>query len=208
MPFRNILLMKFRMFTDLQGVKINDKHIETIVKQMLQKLVVVNSGDTVFIDEDLVNRIKFIEENEKIKISSIVVDPGQSKLEKDQLISRSKLREINADLERKGKGIIESRDADPATFGNVLLGITQAALTTESFISAASFQETTKVLTNAATEARVDHLIGLKENVVMGQLIPAGTGIKRYKNIILTSEDKKVEVEEVPKTEVEEEKSV
>lgn len=173
----------------LQGVKINDKHIEVIVKQMLQKLRVISAGDTNFIEEDLVDRNKMIEENERIESMVYITNPGQSKYKTGQLIPRSKLREINADLTRKGKKLIEVRDAEPATFDNILLGITHAALSTESFISAASFQETTKVLTNAATEARVDNLIGLKENVVMGHLIPAGTGLKKYRNIILTEEE-------------------
>ncbi|MEG8946794.1 DNA-directed RNA polymerase subunit beta' [Rosettibacter firmus] len=173
----------------LQGVKINDKHIEVIVRQMLQKLRIISSGDTNFIEEDLVDRNKLIEENERIKNMVYIIDPGQSKFKAGQLIPRSKYREINADLTRKGKKPMKVRDAEPATFDNILLGITQAALSTESFISAASFQETTKVLTNAATEARTDYLIGLKENVVMGHLIPAGTGLKKYKNIILTSEE-------------------
>ncbi len=173
----------------LQGVKINDKHIEVIVRQMLQKLQVISAGDTIFIEEDLVDRNKFIEENEKIKQMIYISDPGQSKYKMAQLLTKVKFRELNADLTKKSKKPIKSRDAEPATFDNILLGITHAALSTESFISAASFQETTKVLTNAATEARVDHLIGLKENVVMGHLIPAGTGLKKYRNIILTSEE-------------------
>ncbi len=173
----------------LQGVKINDKHIEIIVRQMLQKLSLISAGDTSFIEEDLVDRNKFIEENEKIKTMVLITDPGQSKFKAGQLITKAKLREINADLARKEKKPIKSRDAEPATFENILLGITQAALSTESFISAASFQETTKVLTNAATEAKVDTLIGLKENVVMGHLIPAGTGLKKYKRILLKAEE-------------------
>ncbi len=181
----------------LQGVKINDKHIEVIVKQMLQKLKVISSGDTKFIEEDLVDRNKFIEENENIKNMVYVVDPGQSKLKAGQLILRSKAREINSDLSRKNKKQMVVRDAEPATFENILLGITQAALSTESFISAASFQETTKVLTNAAIAAKVDSLNGLKENVVMGHLIPAGTGLKKYRNIILTEEET-VEAEKIP----------
>ncbi len=108
------------------------------------------------------------------------------------LILKSKLREINIDLKKKDKKEIIDRDPEPATFDHILLGITQAALSTESFISAASFQETTKVLANAATEAKVDHLLGLKENVVMGHLIPAGTGIKKYRKIILESEEEPV----------------
>ncbi|MDF1610995.1 DNA-directed RNA polymerase subunit beta' [Stygiobacter electus] len=172
----------------LQGVKINDKHIEVIVRQMLQKLKVINSGDTDFIEEDLVDRNKIIEENERIQNMVVVIDPGQSKFKEGQLITKSKAREINSELTRKNKKVMKVRDAEPATFDNILLGITHAALSTESFISAASFQETTKVLTNAATEARADNLIGLKENVVMGHLIPAGTGLKKYRNIILEEE--------------------
>lgn len=180
----------------LQGVKINDKHIEVIVKQMLQKVRVVSSGDTRFIDEDLVDKNVFNEENEKTKNMVVVEEPGQSKLKPGQLISRAKYREMNASLTRRSKEKLEVRDAVPATFDNVLLGITRAALSTESFISAASFQETTKVLTNAATEAKADHLVGLKENVVMGQKIPAGTGLKKYKSLVLKSEEQKAEEEE------------
>jgi len=156
---------------------------------MLQKLQVISAGDTIFIEEDLVDRNKFIEENEKVKQMVYIEDPGQSKFKVAQLIAKPKLREINSDLTRKSKKLINTRDAEPATFDNILLGITHAALSTESFISAASFQETTKVLTNAATEAKVDNLIGLKENVVMGHLIPAGSGLKKYRNIILTGDE-------------------
>lgn len=124
-----------------------------------------------------------------------IEDKGDSKLKNGQLIPKSKLRELNIDLKKKEKKEIIARDAEPATFENILLGITQAALSTESFISAASFQETTKVLANAATEAKVDRLLGLKENIVMGHLIPAGTGLKGYANIILESEENEVEEE-------------
>jgi DNA-directed RNA polymerase subunit beta' len=189
----------------LQGVKINDKHIEVIVKQMLQKLQIISAGDTNFIEEDLVDRNKLYDENERIKGMVHITDPGQSKYKAGQLITRAKFREVNTDLQRKSKKLIEARDAEPATFDNILLGITHAALSTESFISAASFQETTKVLTNAATEARKDTLVGLKENVVMGHLIPAGTGLKKYKNIILTAEEEVlIPVEEVAEIEKEE----
>ena len=127
-----------------------------------------------------------------------------------ELITKAKLREVNSDLARKEKEAVEARDAQPATFENVLLGITQAALSTESFLSAASFQETTKVLTNAATEAKVDTLNGLKENVIMGHIIPAGTGVKKYSKIILLSEEKPAEEveEEVKEDEKEEAKTV
>lgn len=173
----------------LQGVKINDKHIEVIVKQMLQKIVIVSPGDTKFLEEDLVDRNSFIEENERIMSMVVVEDKGDSKLKNGQLVLKSKMREINNDLKKKEKQQVEYRDAEPATFEHLLLGITSAALSTESFISAASFQETTKVLANAATEAKADYLLGLKENVVMGHLVPAGTGLKKYRKIILKSEE-------------------
>jgi len=172
----------------LQGVKLNDKHIEVIVRQMLRKLKVISSGDTTFIEEDLINRIVMAQEN-RVMLESVFVDnPGDSKLETGAIITRTKMREINSELERKEKKLLETRDAESATFENILLGITQSALSTESFISAASFQETTKVLTNAAIAAKIDNLIGLKENVVMGGKIPAGTGLKKYSNIILSTE--------------------
>ena len=180
----------------LQGVKINDKHIEVIVKQMLLKLRVVSSGDTSFIEEDLINRIKFIDENDVVKTKVVVIDPGSSELMVGDLLTKAELRELNNELTRKDIEKIKVQDAEPATFGNVLLGITQAALSTESFLSAASFQETTKVLTNASIAAKVDTLLGLKENVIMGHMIPAGTGLKRYKDIILTAEEKVIESSE------------
>jgi len=179
----------------LQGVKINDKHIEVIVKQMLQKLRIISSGDTDFIEEDYVDKVKLVDENERITGMMYVEDPGGSKFRLGQLVPKAKFREINADLVRKSKKQMKGRDAVPATFENVLLGITQAALSTESFLSAASFQETTKVLTNAATEAKEDTLIGLKENVVMGHLIPAGTGVRRYRTLLLSNEEEIVEGE-------------
>ena len=172
----------------LQGVKINDKHIEVIVRQMLQKVRVVSPGDTRFLEEDLVDRIEFIEENSKMTNMVVVEDKGDSKYKNGSVVQKSKLRELNTDLKKKEKKTIEARDAMPATFQHVLLGITQAALSTESFLSAASFQETTKVLANAAIQAKIDRLIGLKENIVMGHLIPAGTGLKKYRNIELMSE--------------------
>ena len=189
----------------LQGVKINDKHIEVIVRQMLQKVRVVSPGDTKFLEEDLVDRIEFIEENNKMSNLVVVEDKGDSRHKNGSIIEKSKVRELNADLKKKDKKPIEVRDAMSATFEHVLLGITQAALSTESFLSAASFQETTKVLANAAIQAKIDRLVGLKENIVMGHLIPAGTGLKKYRNIALKSEieevaevkDEEVKTEEV-----------
>lgn len=172
----------------LQGVKINDKHIEVIVRQMLQKVKIVSPGDTKFLEEDVVDKVEFIEENNKIENLVFVTDKGESKFKEAQLVTKSRIREVNADLKKKGKKEAIVRDAEPATFENILLGITQAALSTESFISAASFQETTKVLANAAIEAKIDNLLGLKENVVMGHLIPAGTGLKKYRKIVMKTE--------------------
>ena len=180
----------------LQGVKINDKHIEVIVRQMLQKVKIVSPGDTKFLEEDVVDKIEFIEENGKIENLVYVQEKGDSKLKEGHLVSKSKIREINSDLKKKGKKETIVRNADPATFENILLGITQAALSTESFISAASFQETTKVLANAAIEAKVDHLLGLKENVVMGHLIPAGSGLKKYRKIMLKADSSNVTEEQ------------
>ncbi len=182
----------------LQGVKINDKHIEVIVRQMLQKVRVVTSGDTDFIEEDLVDRVKFNLENNRIRNMVYVLDPGDSNLKEGELITRSKYREINNSLKRRDLKQLKVRDAEPAQYDNVLLGITQAALSTESFISAASFQETTKVLTNASIQAKRDNLLGLKENVIMGHLIPAGTGLKKYKDIVIElPEEEKALFEEV-----------
>ncbi|VAX23658.1 DNA-directed RNA polymerase beta' subunit [hydrothermal vent metagenome] len=185
----------------LQGVKLNDKHIEVIVRQMLRKLRIITSGDTTFIEEDLVHRVRLIDENQKMVNSVVIVDPGDSKYKKGDIITKTKMREVNSELERREKLLLEVRDAEPATFDNVLLGITQAALSTESFISAASFQETTKVLTNAAIAAKVDNLVGLKENVVMGGRIPAGTGLRKYDDIIL-------EIEEVVEESAEEDEKI
>jgi len=165
-----------------------------IVRQMLQKVRVVSPGDTKFLEEDLVDRIEFIIENNKMANMVVVEEKGDSKYKIGTVLQKSKARDINVDLNKREKKPMEIRDAMPATFEHVLLGITQAALSTESFLSAASFQETTKVLANAAIQAKIDRLIGLKENIVMGHLIPAGTGLKKYKKLALKSE---IEVAEV-----------
>ncbi|MCH9028596.1 MAG: DNA-directed RNA polymerase subunit beta', partial [Bacteroidetes bacterium] len=184
----------------LQGVKINDKHIEVIVKQMLQKIKIVSPGDTKFLEEDVIDRNEFLDENSSLMNMIYIEEKGDSRFTKGQLVSRAKLREVNTDLKKKDKNQAVGRDSESATFEHLLLGITQAALSTESFISAASFQETTKVLANAAIAAKVDHLNGLKENVVMGHLIPAGTGLKKYEKLVLTEDA--VEVEETQNEEV------
>lgn len=173
----------------IQGVKINDKHIEVIVRQMMQKLRVANSGDTKFLEGDYVDKLKFEQENEELRDKVVVISKGDSKFKNGQISTKKKARETNGDLRKKSKKVIEYKDAEPATSEPVLLGITSAALSTDSFISAASFQETTKVLTDAAIEGRVDNLLGLKENVIMGHLIPAGTGLKYFKEIIVTTKD-------------------
>jgi DNA-directed RNA polymerase subunit beta' len=168
----------------IQGVKINDKHIETIVRQMMQKVKIVDSGDTKFLEGDYIDKLKFEEENEALRDKVAVINKGDTKLKNGQLLSKKKAKELNTELRKKGKKVAEIRDAEAATSEPVLLGITTAALTTDSFISAASFQETTKVLTDAAIEGKVDNLLGLKENVIMGHLIPAGTGLKHFRDII------------------------
>jgi DNA-directed RNA polymerase subunit beta' len=169
----------------MQGVKINDKHIEVIVRQMLNKVRVEDPGDTRFLEGDYVDKVKFNEENETLKDKVVVTSKGDAKVRNGQLLPKKMVREINVELRKKTKKVAEHRTAEPATSEPVLLGITQSALSTDSFISAASFQETTKVLTDAAIEGKVDHLLGLKENVIMGHLIPAGTGLKKFRDIIV-----------------------
>ncbi|MFA6541757.1 MAG: DNA-directed RNA polymerase subunit beta', partial [Bacteroidota bacterium] len=171
----------------MQGVKINDKHIEIIVRQMMQKVRVTDPGDTTFLEGDYIDKIKFEEENRKLDGMVFVEHKGDSKLKNNTVYEKKKVKELNVELKKKEKKQIEFRDAEPALSEPVLLGITTASLSTESFISAASFQETTKVLTEAAIEGKIDHLLGLKENVIMGHLIPAGTGLKKFREVIVTS---------------------
>ena len=174
----------------LQGVKINDKHFEIIVRQMMRKVEITNPGDTEFLPEELVDKTKFMDVNDAIYGKHIVLAPGDStRFEEGQLISERELQSENASLQRQGLKVMSTRKAEPATAKLILQGITRAALKTESFISAASFQETTKVLSEAAIRGRVDHLEGLKENVICGHLIPAGTGLKNYQDIIVGRKD-------------------
>ncbi len=172
----------------MQGVKINDKHIEIIVRQMMQKVRVTDSGDTHFLEGDYVDKIKFEEENRNLNGMVFIENKGDSKLKNNILAEKLKVKGMNGDLKKREKKQVEFRDAEPALSEPVLLGITSASLSTESFISAASFQETTKVLTDAAIESKVDHLLGLKENVIMGHLIPAGTGLKKFRSVIVSSQ--------------------
>jgi len=174
----------------LQGVKINDKHFETIVRQMMRKVEVDDPGDSKFLEGELVNKIDFQDENDWIYGKKVVEDPSDSQTFKSgQIISARKLRDENSMLKRKDMKLVESRDAKPATARQVLQGITRASLQTKSWISAASFQETTKVLTLAAINARRDDLVGLKENVIVGHLIPAGTGLREYEDLIIGSKE-------------------
>ncbi|MAX79566.1 MAG: DNA-directed RNA polymerase subunit beta' [Crocinitomicaceae bacterium] len=174
----------------LQGVKINDKHFETIVRQMMRKVDIVDPGDTKFLEKQLVNRHEFAEENDWIYDKKVVEDAGESdSLKAGQIITARKLRDENSRLKRKDMKQVIARDAVPATAKSVLQGITRASLQTDSFMSAASFQETTKVLNEAAVNGKEDHLLGLKENVIVGHLIPAGTGLREYKDLIVGSQD-------------------
>ena len=172
----------------LQGVKINDKHFEIIVRQMMRKVQIGDPGDTEFLPEELVDKWEFMDRNDEIFGKFYVEDAGDSvRFEEGDIISARDLRGENASLERQGAKLVAARPAKPATASQVLQGITRAALKTGSFISAASFQETTKVLSEAAIRARVDYLEGLKENVICGHLIPAGTGLARYQDIVVGS---------------------
>lgn len=174
----------------LQGVKINDKHFEVIVRQMMRKVEIVDPGDTKFLERQVVDKWEFMEENDWIYDKKVVIDPGDSQGYKaGQIITARKLRDENSVLKRKDLKPIQARDAIPATSSQILQGITKAALQTQSFMSAASFQETTKVLNEAAIFGKVDNLDGLKENVIVGHLIPAGTGNRIYENLIVGSKE-------------------
>ena len=174
----------------LQGVRINDKHIEVIVRQMMKKVEIIDAGDTKFLEEDLVDRFEFIDENDRIFDKKVVTDPGDSsKFRPGQIITLRELREENSVLRRSDKNLIEVREAHPATAQPVLLGITKASLGVQSWISAASFQETTKVLSTAAIQGKTDYLLGLKENVITGHAIPAGTGLREFENMIVGSKE-------------------
>ncbi|MEL6557896.1 MAG: DNA-directed RNA polymerase subunit beta' [Bacteroidota bacterium] len=175
----------------LQGVKINDKHIEAIVRQMMQKVIILDAGDTNFLTNQVVDRFNFMEENDMILDKKVVVDAGDSgNLKPGQIITMRQLRDENSNLKRRDLKVVEVRSAEPAVSRPILQGITQASLGTESFISAASFQETTKVLSEASIRGKRDHLIGLKENVIVGHLIPAGTGMRQFgRNIVGNKEE-------------------
>ena len=172
----------------MQGVKINDKHYEIIIRQMMRKVEIEDPGDTRFLEKQVVDKNEFFSENDWIYNKKVVIEPGDAEgIKAGQIISARKLRDENSQLRRKDKKLIDARDAIPATSSQVLQGITRAALQTRSWLSAASFQETTKVLNEAAINGKTDYLDGLKENVICGHLIPAGTGLKEYKNLVVGS---------------------
>ena len=174
----------------LQGVKINDKHFEIIVRQMMRKVQINDPGDTSFLEQEIVDKLDFAEENDRIWGKKVVIDAGDSEnLQKGQIVPARKLRDENSMLKRRDMKIVQVRDAVPATSTQILQGITRAALQTKSFMSAASFQETTKVLNEAAIRGKVDTLEGMKENVIAGHLIPAGTGLREFEKIIVGSKE-------------------
>ena len=174
----------------LQGVKINDKHFEVVVRQMMRKVKIIDSGDTLFLENQLIHKNDFIAENDAIYGMKVVEDAGDSEnLKAGQIITARQLRDENSLLRRNDQNLVVARDAQPATAEQVLQGITRASLQTKSFISAASFQETTKVLNEAAVNGKVDTLEGLKENVIVGKRIPAGTGMRKYDNVIVGPKD-------------------
>jgi DNA-directed RNA polymerase subunit beta' len=181
----------------LQGVKINDKHFEVIVRQMMLKVEIVDGGDTKFLEGQSVHKADFMEENDALYGMMVVTDSGDSEeLRSGQIISSRKLRDENSQLKRADKKIAVAREAVPATSTPLLQGITRASLQTQSFISAASFQETTKVLNEAAISGKEDHLLGLKENVIVGHLIPAGTGTRKFQKMVVSSKDTLEELQE------------
>ncbi|MDP4683076.1 MAG: DNA-directed RNA polymerase subunit beta' [Crocinitomicaceae bacterium] len=174
----------------LQGVKINDKHFEVIVRQMMLKAEILDAGDTRFLEGQSVHKADIMEENDAIFGMKVVVEAGDSpSLKAGQIVSARRLRDENSQLKRSDKNLVEARDAVPATSTPLLQGITRASLQTQSFISAASFQETTKVLNEAAISGKEDHLLGLKENVIVGHLIPAGTGVRAFQTRIVASKE-------------------
>jgi DNA-directed RNA polymerase subunit beta' len=181
----------------LQGVKINDKHFEVIVRQMMLKAEIIDAGDTRFLEGQSVHKADIMEENDAIYGMKVVVDAGDSPaLKAGQIVSARRLRDENSQLKRSDKQLVDARDAVPATSTPLLQGITRASLQTQSFISAASFQETTKVLNEAAISGKEDHLLGLKENVIVGHLIPAGTGVRRFQKMIVASNEALEEISE------------
>ncbi|MCU4176013.1 DNA-directed RNA polymerase subunit beta' [Carboxylicivirga sp. N1Y90] len=174
----------------LQGVKINDKHFEIIVRQMMRKVDIADPGDTKFLEKQIVDKLEFMAENDNIWSKKVVEDAGDSQsLKEGMIITARRLRDENSQLKRRDLKLVTAREAVPATSSQVLQGITRAALQTKSFMSAASFQETTKVLNEAAIQGKIDNLVGLKENVICGHLIPAGTGLRKFRKMVVGSKE-------------------
>ncbi len=176
----------------LQGVRINDKHIEVIVRQMMQKVRIQDSGDTDLLERDRVNRSELIEENERIKDYVVITNVGDSDWDESDVVSKREFAKFNRLLKEEDKNPAKARPARPAQFSEMLLGITRASLNTESFLSAASFQETTRVLTDASVAGKRDYLRGLKENVIIGCLIPAGTGLRSHNDVIVSEPEEEL----------------
>ena len=195
---REYLVNEIQEVYRLQGVKIDDKHIEVIVRQMMQKVSIDEVGDSQYLPQDRINRANFFETNEKLQSMVVITDSGDSELEEEILVEKQEYLEINKALKADGKKSAKSRKSKPATFNPLLMGITQASLNTESFISAASFQETTRVLTDASTSGKTDYLHGLKENVAVGRLIPAGSGSPHLKNILVSDPELASNEEKTP----------
>ena len=174
----------------LQGVKINDKHFEVIVRQMMRKVQINEPGDTRFLEQQIVDKLDFAEENDRIWGKKVVIDAGDSEtMKKGMIVTARKLRDENSQLKRRDLKLVKVRDAQAATSTQILQGITRAALQTKSFMSAASFQETTKVLNEAAISGKTDYLEGMKENVICGHLIPAGTGLREFSRIVVADRE-------------------
>ena len=186
---REYLVNEIQEVYRLQGVKLNDKHIEVIVKQMMNKVSVADPGDTKFLPGNKVNKEEFFRENNRISKLVVITDSGDSEFELDALVEKTDVIEINKNLKEDKKKQIKTRKAKASTFEPLLMGITRASLNTDSFLSAASFQETTRVLTDAATSGKTDYLNGLKENVAVGRLIPAGSGAPRVKRLMVADKD-------------------
>ena len=180
---REYLVNEIQEVYRLQGVGINDKHIEIIVNQMMKKVVISDKGDTKFLPGERLDKSVLFDENDRLKGMVVIDESGGSNLDIGLVISVNEAKDLNKELKEKGKDLVKFHKAKPATFGPILMGITQSSLNTTSFISAASFQETTRVLTDAATASKTDFLLGLKENVALGRLIPAGTGFPDLQNI-------------------------
>ena len=186
----------------MQGVKINDKHFEVIVRQMMRKVSIIDPGDTNFLQQQIVDKRAFMDENDRIWGKKVVTDAGDSEtIKPGMIITARRLRDENSALKRRDLRTIETRDAVPATSEQILQGITRAALHTTSFMSAASFQETTKVLNEAAIAGKVDYLEGMKENVIGGRLIPAGTGLRAYERLVVAGKDDVESLREIEEVE-------